>query len=90
MMMVFDVLLVLALLGLGGASILSSDMLRSVILFMVFGLMMALAWARLHAPDVALTEAALGAGVTGALLLNALRNFRSPPKGDEGREGPPK
>lgn len=37
-----------------------------------FGLLMALVWARLHAPDIALAEATIGAGLTGALLLTAL------------------
>ena len=31
----------------------------------------ALAWARLAAPDIGLAEAAIGAGLTGALLLDA-------------------
>jgi energy-converting hydrogenase B subunit D len=43
-----------------------------VVQFIVFGLLMALAWARLQAPDIALAEAAIGAGLTGALLLDAL------------------
>ena len=38
---------------------------------------MALAWVRLSAPDVALAEAALGSGVTGALLLAALNRLQS-------------
>ncbi|HMP73889.1 MAG TPA: DUF4040 domain-containing protein [Kiritimatiellia bacterium] len=70
---VFDVLLIVAMLGLAVAAVGSRDLFRSVILFIVFGLLMALAWARLRAPDIALTEAALGAGLTGALLLHALR-----------------
>lgn len=41
-------------------------------MFIIFGLLMALAWARLAAPDIALAEAAIGAGLTGALLLDAL------------------
>ena len=32
---------------------------------------MAMAWIRLDAPDIALAEAAIGAGLTGALLLAA-------------------
>lgn len=75
MMTLFDLLLVTTLIGLGAAAVLSRDLFRSVILLMVFGLVMGLAWARLNAPDIALTEAALGAGMTGALLLNALRIF---------------
>jgi uncharacterized MnhB-related membrane protein len=37
---------------------------------------MALAWARLDAPDIALAEAAIGAGLTGALLLTALARLK--------------
>ncbi len=40
-------------------------------MFICFGLVMALAWVRLDAPDVALAEAAIGSGLTGALLLAA-------------------
>jgi len=38
---------------------------------------MALSWVRLDAPDVALAEAAIGAGLTGALLLAALARLDS-------------
>jgi len=37
---------------------------------------LSLAWVRLSAPDVALAEAAIGAGLTGALLLAALRRIQ--------------
>jgi uncharacterized MnhB-related membrane protein len=48
-----------------------------VILFVVFGLLLALVWARLGAVDVALAEAAIGAGLSGALLLqSAIRQTR--------------
>jgi multisubunit Na+/H+ antiporter MnhB subunit len=47
----------------------------SVVQFMVFGLVTSLAWIRVDAPDLALTEAAIGSGVTGALLLAALRRI---------------
>jgi energy-converting hydrogenase B subunit D len=52
-------------------------------------LLMALVWARLAAPDIALAEAAIGAGVTGALLLDALggRGRRRAPDQDEPGEG---
>ena len=44
---------------------------RAIVLFIAFGLLMTLAWARLSAPDIGLAEAAIGAGLTGALLLDA-------------------
>src|SRR5690554_4270730 len=40
-------------------------------LFIAFGVVMALIWARLGAPDLALAEAAIGAGLTGTLLIRA-------------------
>jgi uncharacterized MnhB-related membrane protein len=44
----------------------------AVAAFIALGAVTALAWARLRAPDVALAEAALGAGLTGALLMRHL------------------
>jgi uncharacterized MnhB-related membrane protein len=68
----FDVLLALALLWSAWRTLSTPDLTRAVVMFIVFGLFMALAWARLSAPDIALAEAAIGAGLTGALLLDAL------------------
>ena len=68
-----DLLLAALLLGLGWASVATRDLKRGVVLFIVFGLLLALTWARLRAPDLALAEAAIGAGIAGALLLAALR-----------------
>ncbi|MEZ5542418.1 MAG: hydrogenase subunit MbhD domain-containing protein [Pseudomonadota bacterium] len=72
-MLVFDVLLLLSLTGLAAAALAGTDARRSIILFIAFGLLLAVAWGRLQAPDVALAEAAIGAGLSGALLLAALR-----------------
>lgn len=49
----------------------------AVVAFVAFGLLLALAWFRLGAPDVALTEAAIGGGLTGVLLLNASARLRA-------------
>ncbi len=54
-----------------------------VVAFISFGLLMALAWLRLDAPDVALAEAAVGAGVTGSLLLSSLGRLREMEPGGE-------
>lgn len=68
----FDVLLLATLVWLAWRLLASADLFKAVVLFIAFGLLLALAWARLGAPDVALAEAAIGAGITGALLLVAL------------------
>lgn len=44
--------------------------------FIAYGLLLALVWVRLHGVDVALTEAAIGGGLTGALLLGAVGRLR--------------
>ena len=72
-MLTLDVLLIASLLGLAVAALTSRDARRGVVLFMAFGLVLAVVWGRLLAPDVALAEAAIGAGLTGALLLAAVR-----------------
>ena len=71
--LVLDVVLAGAVLGLAGAALFARDRVVQVVFFLVFGLVLALVWARLGAPDVALAEAAIGAGLTGALLLDAVR-----------------
>lgn len=68
----FDVLLGLGLLWLAWRALVCPDLFKAIVLFVAFGLFMALAWVRLAAPDVALAEAAIGAGLTGALLMAAL------------------
>ncbi|WP_249976355.1 hydrogenase subunit MbhD domain-containing protein [Vreelandella olivaria] len=71
-MLVVDLLLALAALATAGQCLLLPGLFRAVANLMAFGLVMALIWVRLEAPDVALAEAAIGAGITGALLLTAL------------------
>ena len=71
-LLLFDTLLCALLLALALASMLSRQLSHAVILYIAFGLLMALTWARLAAPDLALAEAAIGAGLTGALCFTAL------------------
>ena len=73
----FDIVLGLTLLWLAWRALTSEDLFKGIVLFIAFGLLMALAWVRLNAPDVALAEAAIGAGLTGALLLSALAKLES-------------
>lgn len=56
---------------------LSKDLLRSIILFMAYSLAMALVWLLLESPDLAITEAAVGAGITGILLFGTLRKINA-------------
>ena len=73
---VFDGLVGAGLVWLAWRALSSPSLFTAVVLFVAFGLLLALAWVRLNAPDVALAEAAIGAGLTGALLLGALARLR--------------
>lgn len=73
-----DIVLVVVIVWLAWRSLTTDDVFKGVVLFIGFGLAMALAWVRLNAPDIALAEAAIGTGLTGALLLDAVRHFNQP------------
>ncbi|MDQ7043855.1 MAG: DUF4040 domain-containing protein [Sulfurimonas sp.] len=68
----FDVLLSSSLLLLAWKTLTSKNLFQAIVFFITFGLLMALTWGRLGAFDVAMAEVAIGAGLTGALLLSAL------------------
>ena len=71
-----DLLLGLSLVWLAWRTLAAPTLFGTIVLFIAFGLLMALVWARLDAPDIALAEAAVGAGLTGVLLLAALGDLR--------------
>jgi len=78
----FDIVLVALALAVAGWTITVRDAFAAVMAFVAYGLLLSLAWVRLSAVDVALTEAAIGSGVTGMLLLGAaarLRRAEAPP-----------
>lgn len=72
----FDLLLALTLVWTAWRALAAADLLMAIALFVAFGLLMTLAWVRLAAPDVALAEAGIGTGFTGALFLAALARLR--------------
>lgn len=74
--LLFDLLLAGAIIALAASTLAVRDLFAAIVLFIIFGLLSALAWVRLSAPDVALAEAAIGTGVTGALLLKTLHHLR--------------
>ncbi len=72
----FDLLLAGALLWSGWRTLAARRLDQAIVMFIVFGLLITIAWTRLQAPDIGLAEAAIGAGLTGALLLDALGAIR--------------
>jgi len=55
---------------------LSKRLLVSVIIFMAYSLVMSIIWILLESPDLAITEAAVGAGVSGILFLMTLKKIK--------------
>ncbi len=82
--MAFDIGLAVLVLGVAAWTIAARDTFAAVVGFVAYGLLLALVWVRLAAPDVALTEAAIGSGVTGVLLVGASARLR-PCRGAGGR-----
>jgi multisubunit Na+/H+ antiporter MnhB subunit len=72
----FDIILVVLILGVAMWTVAARGTFAAVVGFVAFGLLLTLVWVRLAAPDVALTEAALGSGLTGGLLLGATTRLR--------------
>lgn len=68
--------LALLLVGLALWSVLVRDTFAAVIGFVAYGLLLTLAWVQVHGIDVALTEGAIGGGLTGALLITAAARLR--------------
>jgi multisubunit Na+/H+ antiporter MnhB subunit len=68
----FDGIHVLSLVVLAWGTVSARDPFTGIVRYIAFGLLAALVWARLGAADLALAEAAIGAGLTGALLLSTL------------------
>jgi len=66
-----DVGLALLVVAVGIWTVAARDLFAAVIGYVAYGLLLAFVWIRLYAPDVALTEAAVGGGVTGVLLITA-------------------
>lgn len=63
----------------------SKNLLNSILIYMGFSLVMSVIWILLESPDLAITEAAVGAGVTSLLFFLTLKNIRAM-KGDEENE----
>jgi multisubunit Na+/H+ antiporter MnhB subunit len=79
--LVFDVSLCLLLVAVALGAVLVRDLFASAVFFIVYGLFVAVAWVRLGAVDVALAEAAIGAGLTGVLLVRAVARLQERPPG---------
>jgi multisubunit Na+/H+ antiporter MnhB subunit len=67
----------LLILALGIYTTVVRDTFPATVGFLVYGLLLTVAWVQLHGVDVALTEAAIGGGLTGVLLVRASAKLRA-------------
>ena len=80
--LLLDLPLALGLFGAGAATLLARSLFGAVLGFISTGLIAALVWVRLEAPDVALTEAVIGAAATSVIILyvaSRIGNRATPP-----------
>ncbi len=62
------------------------NLLQSVIIFMAYSSIMAVVWILMESPDLGITEAAVGAGVSGILFLMTLKKVRQEDEKDPADE----
>ena len=76
-MTVFQIILMILLLTFTISVIFSMNLLNSVLIYMSYSLIMAVLWVCFESPDLGITEAAVGAGVTSILFFATLRKIRA-------------
>ena len=77
MIKIFETILLLGLVVCAIAVSFSKKLLNSILIFMSYSLMMSVIWILLESPDLAITEAAVGAGVTSLLFFVTLKKIHA-------------
>lgn len=88
-MKIFEIILLVCLIVCAVSVSVTKDLLTSIVIFMSYSLIMCVIWVLLQSPDLAITEAAVGAGVTSILFFVTLKKIRAIRKEgqDEQEEG---
>ena len=55
----------------------SRNLLNSILIYMSYSLIMSILWVCLESPDLAITEAAVGAGITSVLFFATLKKIQA-------------
>lgn len=82
-MSIFEGILLFFLIVCALAVCLTDKLLISLIIFMSYSLVMSVLWIVLQSPDLAITEAAVGAGVTSILFFVTLKKVDAIEGGEE-------
>ena len=83
---IMKVLLLLLLIVCAVSVNFTKSLLQSVIIFMAYSSIMCIIWVLMESPDLAITEAAVGAGISSVLFLLTLRKIRETDRGEDGGE----
>lgn len=86
---IYEFVLLLLLIGCAVSVNFTKSLLHSVIVFMAYSSIMCLLWILMESPDLAITEAAVGAGVSGILFLVTLKKLRQMAGSAESAESGP-
>lgn len=70
---IFSVFMLVFLMGCAVSVSITKNLLAAVIIFASYSLVMAILWQMMNAPDLAITEAAVGAGITTVLFVLTLK-----------------
>ncbi|MDO5294088.1 MAG: DUF4040 domain-containing protein [bacterium] len=73
----FKIILLLFLVGCAISVSLTKNLLTSIIIYMSYSVVMSIIWIILESPDLAITEAAVGAGVTSILFFVTLKKIHA-------------
>ena len=63
---------------------LTRNLLAAVVIFMSYSSVMCVIWILMESPDLAITEAAVGAGISGVLFLMTLKKIKAVDAGETG------
>ena len=72
---IFIIALLVGLVVCAIATALTRKLMRMIIVYTAYSIIMSILWLMLESPDLAITEAAVGAGVTGILFFVTLRRI---------------
>lgn len=76
-MQIFQIVLFIFLIVCAVSVTFSKNLLNSIIIFMSYSLIMSIIWILLESPDLAITEAAVGAGITSILFFVTLKKIHA-------------
>ena len=85
-MKIFETVLLIGLILCAIACNFTKKLLPAVVVFMSYSTIMSIIWMILQSPDLAITEAAVGAGITSILFFVTLKKINGIDEEDEGRE----